>query len=119
MKEVRNKKYTHDISLMTGLTETQVESVFKAYRLMLLHYIASEQGPDGSVTILFPYFLPFKLCRGKKGHVLAKLPFWAKNKHTKDIEKALYEKYDFLDEFLAQGYSQQILQSVKEDLDSE
>lgn len=119
MKEVRNKKYTHDISLMTGLTEEQVESVFKAYRLMLLHYIATEQGPDGSVTILFPYFLPFKLCRGKKGHVLAKLPFWAKNSHTKEIEKALYEKHDYLNGYLSEKYSQQILQSVKEDLDSE
>ena len=119
MKEVRNKKYTHDISIMTGLTETQVESVFKAYRLMLLHYIASEQGPDGSVLILFPYFLPFKLCQGKKGNVLAKLPFWAKNNHTKDIQKALFEKYDFLDEYLSETYGKQILESVKEDLESE
>lgn len=100
-ENILEEKYIHDIAEICGLSEKVVRTVFKVYRLYLLHEIATaDKKSNPEVIIELPCLCNMKLTPAKNKNsaygLRISIPNYSMYKHKKYMQKAYYENKDYL-----------------------
>lgn len=119
-ENILNEKYIHDIAEICGLSEKTVRTVFKIYRLYLLHEIAvADKSGDGEISIELPCFcnLNIKPATNKNSAygLRISIPNYAMYKHKQYVQKAYFENKDYLMENIMKLLQDRIETEVMDD----